>query len=93
MINKKNNFRNLENVEMLKSLTKNNTSANNRSKIYFCAHPLECDAFLRSISDEILNIVPGVAIWYDDYQNDKSYTEELSQMPAFVVAVTNNFLT
>lgn len=80
MINKKNNFRNLENVEMLKSLTKNNTSANNRSKIYFCAHPLECDAFLRSISDEILNIVPGVAIWYDDYQNDKSNTEELSQM-------------
>lgn len=78
---------------MLKSFTKNNTSVNNRSKIYFCAHPLECDAFLRSISDEILNIVPGVAIWYDDYQKDISNTEELGQMQAFVVAVTSNFLT
>lgn len=78
---------------MLKSLTKNNTSANNRSKIYFCAHPLDCDTFLRSVSDEILNIIPGVAIWYDDYQDEKSITEELGQMQAFVVAVTSKFLT
>lgn len=82
---------------MLKSYTKGKNSANNRPKLYFCSHPEDVDKYLRPIVDEIFDKQPGVAIWYNDEvcidETGELHVPELSLMQAFIVPVTNKFLS
>lgn len=80
---------------MLRSYTKDAVSANQRSKIYFCAHT-EDMGLLQSIADDILFHQPGTSIWYYDDpicdRKDRRHENELVQMQVFVIPVTSKFL-
>lgn len=82
---------------MLKSYTKGKNSAKNRPKLYFCSHPEDVNKYLRTIADEIFEKQPDVAIWYNDEPDIDEMSElhvsELSLMQAFIVPVTNKFLS
>ena len=65
-------------------------------KIYFCAHPVDFDAYLNDTAQEILAL-QNCAVWYDtdpegEYTEDELYSA-LKSMNLFVIPITRTLLT
>ena len=85
----------MNNGHSLSCKTENNGNPQGRPRVYFCCHPDDFDLYFNTITDELLQIQPEIAFWYQapgSIQDEEVLFADLSQMQLFVVPVTGRFL-
>lgn len=79
---------------MLQFLTRDNSDANKKSRIFFCCHPDEQELFFTAVTSEIFS-THNCAVFYCDKPAREEYeelSEEISRMQLIVVAVSRRLL-
>ena len=79
----------------LKWITRGNVFPHKKSKVYFCCHEADFDAYFESVTQDILQL-SDCAIWYRDTlpsADDEEYIAQLQQMQLFVMPISTRLLT
>ena len=80
-------------MSQLSYITRGNSSAQGKAKVYFCCHPDDF-TMMKSIADEILAEV-NCAIFYtaEAITDKEAHLRDLAEMNLLVFPVTTRFLT
>ena len=79
----------------LKWITRGDVPPHKKSRVYFCCHESDFDAYFESVTQDLLRLT-DCAIWYRDTlpsADDEEYIAQLQQMQLFVMPITTRLLT
>ena len=79
----------------LKWITRGDVPPHKKSRVYFCCHESDFDAYFESVTQDLLRLT-DCAIWYRDMlpsADDEEYIAQLQQMQLFVMPITTRLLT